>query len=133
MTPGEMAELAGKGIDFQLHTHRHRLFEEREAFTADLHMNRSLLEGATGRVATHFCYPSGVYRRDAMAWLREAGVTSATTCDPGLAAHDTPSLLLPRLVVTESLSPLTFESWASGLAELLPRRTRLAHPEAREP
>lgn len=132
MTAAEIAELAKQGVDFQLHTHRHRLFEDRESFDADLQCNRDLLESATGRATTHFCYPSGVYRSDAQQWLREAGVRSATTCDPGLAHRHSPPMLLPRLVVTEQLSALSFESWTSGLAALLPRRTRLAHPEARE-
>lgn len=132
MNAAEIAELARQGIDFQLHTHRHQLFEDRAAFDADLRDNRAFIEAATGRAATHFCYPSGVYRTDAQQWLRESGVVSATTCDPGLAHREGSPMLLPRLVVTEQLSALVFESWVSGLAALLPRRTQLAHPEQKE-
>lgn len=132
MNATEVAELAQQGIDFQLHTHRHHLFEDRASFDADLRDNRSFIEAATGRTATHFCYPSGVYRTDAQQWLRESGVISATTCDPGFANREGSPMLLPRLVVTEQLSALVFESWVSGLAALLPRRTQLAHPQESE-
>jgi len=129
MTAEEIATLAAEGFDFQLHTHRHCLFEDRSEFSADLQVNRDRLTAATGRIAHHFCYPSGVYRRDAVEWLASADVTSATTCDPGIADATSSTMLLPRLVVNDVLPALTFEAWTSGLAALLPRRTRLAHPE----
>jgi len=129
MNATEMGELAAKGVDFQLHTHRHGLPHDRRAFSRDLALNASLIESATGQSPSHFCYPSGYYRRDVMEWLREAGVNTATTCDPGLAHAGTAPMLLPRFVVTEQASELVFESWASGLADIVPRRTRVAHPE----
>ncbi|HEX4934046.1 MAG TPA: polysaccharide deacetylase family protein [Gemmatimonadaceae bacterium] len=130
MNSAEISELAAKGVDFQLHTHRHDLPLDRGAFARDLETNASLLTSATGKAPRHFCYPSGLYRRDVVDWLRQERVVTATTCDPGLAHAGSAPLLLPRFVVTEQASELTFESWASGLAAIVPRRTRVAHPEA---
>lgn len=124
MTPAEIAELAAHGIDFQLHTHRHRTPDDATAFTREIVDNRERIETLTHRPADHFCYPSGVYRQSFLGWLRDAHVRSATTCDPGMATAESQSLLLPRLVDTMGLSDETFEAWSSGLAELLPRRTR---------
>ncbi|MEP7381416.1 MAG: polysaccharide deacetylase family protein [Gemmatimonadota bacterium] len=124
MTPAEIAELAARGIDFQLHTHRHRTPDDAAEFAREIDDNRQRIETLTHRTANHFCYPSGVYREMYLRWLRDANVLSATTCDPGMATVESPSLLLPRLVDTMGLSDLTFEAWSSGVAELLPRRTR---------
>lgn len=124
MTPAEISELAGKGIDFQLHTHRHRTPDDATEFAREIVDNRARIETLTHRPANHFCYPSGVYRQSFLGWLRDANVRSATTCDPGMATAQSQSLLLPRLVDTMGLSDETFEAWSSGLAALLPRRTR---------
>jgi peptidoglycan/xylan/chitin deacetylase (PgdA/CDA1 family) len=124
MTPAEIAELAARGIDFQLHTHRHRTPEDASEFAREIVDNRARIETLTHRPANHFCYPSGVYRQSFLGWLRDANVRSATTCDPGMATAQSQPLLLPRLVDTMGLSDETFEAWSSGVAELLPRRTR---------
>jgi hypothetical protein len=44
------------------------------------------------------------------------GIVSATTCDPGLASADIHPLLLPRVLDGNDVSPIEFESWASGLS-----------------
>lgn len=122
MNPAEVKALANEGIDFQLHTHRHRTPRVRELFLREIEENRSSLETMTGQRAEHFCYPSGVYDREFLPWLREAGVTSATTCDFGLASSSSDRLLLPRLVDVSSLTEIEFESWLSGVSAALPRR-----------
>lgn len=124
LTPGEIAWLAARGVDFQLHTHRHRTPDGAGDFAREIRDNRVRIEALTHRPATHFCYPSGVYRRQFLEWLAASDVESATTCDPGLASAASAPLLLPRLVDTEGVSDLAFEAWTSGLAGLLPRRTR---------
>jgi peptidoglycan/xylan/chitin deacetylase (PgdA/CDA1 family) len=128
MTPDELRSLPRDLIDVQLHTHRHRTPLDEALFTREIVDNRRELAAILGDPALlrHFCYPSGQYERAFLPWLRAAGVTSATTCDPGLArpAHD--PLLLPRFIDTMGQSSLSFEAWISGFAELLPRRTRTA-------
>ena len=122
MNSGEVRELASRGIDFQLHTHRHRTPLDREKFLREINDNRTRIRELVGHDAVHFCYPSGFHRPEFLPWLEESGVISATTCDPGMATMDCPSLLLPRIVDGGQLSPIELEGWLSGLSAFLPRR-----------
>ena len=123
MNPAEVAEMARGGIDFQLHTHRHRTPLERDLFIREIDDNRNHLRDLAGPGDyAHFCYPSGANRPDFITWLKEAGVRSATTCLNGLATRDSDAHLLPRLLDQGGLSDDEFASWVSGLAEFLPRR-----------
>jgi peptidoglycan/xylan/chitin deacetylase (PgdA/CDA1 family) len=131
MNPDEVAEVSRAGMSIELHTHRHRSPDDHRLFLREITDNRQRIESLTGKTATHFCYPSGQYRLHWSEWLREAGVVSATTCDPGLAAQETSPLLLPRFVDSEAVTNEEFSAWVSGVAQLLPRRTRYAHPEMR--
>ena len=127
MTAEQVRTLSDAGVSFELHTHRHRTPEDPALFRKELEINRRHLEAMIGRRARHFCYPSGVYRDSYSEVLKEEGVRSATTCDPDLAARTSDALLLPRFVDTEMVSELEFESWVTGAACWLPRRTRRAH------
>jgi peptidoglycan/xylan/chitin deacetylase (PgdA/CDA1 family) len=122
MTPAEIAELSAQGMDFQLHTHRHRTPNDESLFRKEIRDNRKRLEEITGRPANHFCYPSGVYRREFLPWLRAEGITSATTCEASLASRTTNRLLLPRFVDDFVKSTLEFESWLDGTASVLAHR-----------
>jgi peptidoglycan/xylan/chitin deacetylase (PgdA/CDA1 family) len=125
LRPNEVAELASEGVDFQLHTHRHRTPLSEAPFRREIRDNRySLQSMLSGLPATHFCYPSGVYEPEFLPWLAAEEVISATTCDPGIASRTSNPLLLPRLVDTSHVSNLEFEGWLSGAASLLPRRKR---------
>ncbi len=127
LNPGETAELKARGADVQLHTHRHRAPLERRLFLREIEDNAHAIEELTGAKATHFCYPSGAYDLQFLPWLKEAGVSTATTCDPGFATRTSDPLLLPRLVDTSLLSPVEFEGWLAGVSSFLPRR-----PQRRE-
>ena len=118
MNSSERAELAAAGVDFQLHTHRHRTPVEERLFRKEIQDNRQSLQ-ELGETAIHFCYPSGVYRREFLNWLQMEKVVSATTCDSGLASRRSNPFLLPRLVDTSARSAVEFEAWLSGLASLL--------------
>jgi peptidoglycan/xylan/chitin deacetylase (PgdA/CDA1 family) len=122
VTPEEVRALSAQGVDFQLHTHRHRTPVNPELFGQEIEENREHLARMTGIRAKHFCYPSGVYHPEFLAWLPEHGVRSATTCDSGIATSDSNLLLLPRLIDTSNLDLVEFESWTSGIGALLPRR-----------
>jgi peptidoglycan/xylan/chitin deacetylase (PgdA/CDA1 family) len=123
LRPEEVTNLAAQGIDFQLHTHMHRTPDDPDEFVRDVLVNRGRLQAMTGRTATHFCYPSGNYRPSYIPLLRRHGVEAATTCDPGLATTASDPMLLPRFIDTSSVSDLVFESWVTGVAACLPRRT----------
>jgi len=123
MTPEEVTEMARAGIDFQLHTHRHRTPLDREPFISEIRENRGFIEEMTGSTdLVHFCYPSGAVRPQFIPWLREAGVQSATTCLNGLAPRDGDAFMLPRLLDQYGLTDDEFASWVSGLAVFLPKR-----------
>jgi peptidoglycan/xylan/chitin deacetylase (PgdA/CDA1 family) len=115
MNPGEVATLARQGVEFQLHTHRHRSPDDRTRFEDEIRENRRIIEALTRVPAAHFCHP-GIDQGPVRDWLERLNITSATTCDPGLASRDTDRFLLPRLIDTSLLSALEFEAWLSGLS-----------------
>ncbi len=122
LQPSEVSALAAEGIDFQLHTHRHRTPLQRELFVEEITRNREHLEQLIGSAPRHFCYPSGFHRPEFLGWLSETGVISATTCDTGMASPRSQALLLPRVIDTSVLSELEVESWLTGVGALLPKR-----------
>lgn len=129
MTPQEVGELAAEGVDFQLHTHRHRTPTAEALFRKEIRDNREHIAQSAAGVKTHFCYPSGAYRPEFLQWLSSEGVVSATTCDTGLATTQSNPLLLPRLVDTTGRSDVEFESWVNGIAHFFSsgKKARLAY------
>jgi peptidoglycan/xylan/chitin deacetylase (PgdA/CDA1 family) len=119
MNPEEIRELAGAGIKFELHTHRHRTPRDRELFIKEIEDNRKALKEITRTCPAHFCYPSGHYDLMFLPWLCEKGVASATTCEPGLASVRSQPLLLPRFIDTTGQTELDFESWLTGIGALV--------------
>lgn len=122
MTTDELAEVARRGFDIQLHTHRHRTPRDKSTFMAEIRENRRILETTTGHPATHFCYPCGDVDPMFLPWLRELNVETATTGVIGLAKAEHDPLLLPRFVDTMAQSETQFESWLSGAGLLVRRR-----------
>jgi peptidoglycan/xylan/chitin deacetylase (PgdA/CDA1 family) len=123
LSPPEVTALAKASVDFQLHTHRHRSPNDPALLAREIQDNRERIEAMTGRPATHFCWPSGVYWREQLATLEAEGVETATTCDPGLATRTSPRLLLPRFVDTSFVDEMTFLSWVAGPAAWMSYRT----------
>ena len=126
MSPEEIAELAAAGINFELHTHRHRTPRDRTLFEKEIVDNRNALEAITKTRVSHFCYPSGDYDLVFLPWLAELGVASATTGDPGLASTASNPLLLPRFIDTTAQTELEFESWLTGIGELISAKAQTA-------
>jgi peptidoglycan/xylan/chitin deacetylase (PgdA/CDA1 family) len=122
MNAREVQEIARAGADVQLHTHRHRTPEEEALFRREIHDNRARIRELISREAVHFCYPSGVYRPAFLPWLKKEHVVSATTCDAGLATRRSDSLLLPRFIDNQNRMEIEFESWITGVGDLLALR-----------
>lgn len=125
MNRAEIGEVAKARVDVQLHTHRHRLPLLKPQFLSELDENGEWIEAATGKQARQFCYPNGVYRPEFMGWLRDAGIHSATTCEPGRASHRSEPLLLPRLTDSNTVSQTKFESWLAGFGLIAPACKRV--------
>lgn len=122
MSPDEVEELAGRGVDFQLHMHRHRSPDDEEAYRKEVRENRRVLASLTGETPRHFCYPSGNVRLRFARWLEREGVVSGTTDRAGVAGPDSRRMFLPRMLDHSGLSEVEFLAWTSGLARWLPRR-----------
>lgn len=126
MNATEVKEVAGNGIDIQLHTHRHRMPEDEVLFSQEIRENRAHIHELASTRAVHFCYPGGVYEPVFLPRLRAEQVVSATTCDAGLCNHQSESLLLPRFVDNQNRTQVEFESWAAGVGHLLALRRAAA-------
>jgi len=122
MNKGELSQMVTNGVDVQLHTHRHRVPANRNAFLRELADNQEFLKQIGQPKATHFTYPSGVYREEVFSWLSEFGVRSATTCDTGLVRSHSNLMCLPRFIDTTQTSNLEFEAWLCGVRDVLPSR-----------
>lgn len=123
VTSEEARELAAQGVDLQYHTHRHRVYRNRERMFTELEDNRRRIVTFTSHEPSHFCYTGGFYLPEYPVYLKEYGIVSATTCEAGLCTAQTDPLLLPRLVDTTGMTDLEFRSWLEGTADLLPRRS----------
>jgi len=115
MSSSEVNAIAKSGVQVQLHTHRHRTPRDRDLFEREIRDNRERILEYTGSEPFHFCYPSGDYAYEFLPWLRDLGVRSATTCEPGLAKRASEPLLLPRFLDATSVSDIDFESWLCGV------------------
>ena len=119
MNAREVQDVARNGFDVQLHTHRHRTPGEERLFRREIQDNRAHIRELTANQPVHFCYPGGIHRPEYLPWLREEHVASATTCDAGLATRESESLLLPRFVDNQNRTQIEFESWVTGVGDLL--------------
>jgi peptidoglycan/xylan/chitin deacetylase (PgdA/CDA1 family) len=126
MRPDEVARVGQEGADVQLHTHRHRVPEDRALFVRELDDNRARLAAWTSTRGAHFCYPSGVHKPMFLPWLAEAGVETATTCEPGLASPSSNPLLLPRYIDTGGSPDHEYLSWVSGFGAAFAGVRRMA-------
>ena len=129
MSSTELRDLDPALVDVQLHTHRHRTPMDKQAFLRELDDNARVLRDVLGAAhpLSHFCYPSGEYNQHVVQWLREWGVTSATTCDTGIVHPDTDPLCLPRLVDSMQTPDAVFDAWITGAAAVLPSRRAGSH------
>jgi len=119
-----VAYVSSRGVNVEMHMHYHCSPDDREAYLRDVTENRRRIEDMTGSRPVHFCYPSGNHRPEALSWLQEAGIVSATTCELDLASPMDHPLLLPRFLDHSGISSIEFEGWVTGVGPFLSRRLR---------
>jgi peptidoglycan/xylan/chitin deacetylase (PgdA/CDA1 family) len=116
MSGADLAEAKARGLDIQLHTHRHvEIGQNVAALPQELAENRAFLAAVPGMGGLdHFCFPSGSFHRDACAMLVDAGIRSATLCDPGLNAPGCDPLALRRLLDGRNVGDAVFDGYLDG-------------------
>lgn len=120
MTPVEVADCVARGMDVQLHTHRHRAAPD--TLDTELEENRSLLAEWTGLPPAHFnhfCYPSGEYEPEAEPVLARQDVRSATLVDQGTNASDAHPYRLRRFLDGRSVTDAEFDAYLSGALDVI--------------
>jgi peptidoglycan/xylan/chitin deacetylase (PgdA/CDA1 family) len=122
MTGAELRQVVSGRTSIELHTHRHQVFPDRARFCQEIQQNREAIRSLIQYDAKHFCYPSGVVMDGFPAWLKQFGVVSATTCEPGMASRDCDPMLLPRILDSTYMTEDECASWVTGLGAFLPRR-----------
>jgi len=123
ITPEEAAKMHAEGLDLQLHTHRHRVpGDDASRPASEIRDNMRVIESVGARRLVHFCYPSGSYVPELEGWLRDNGVVSAATCEPGLVRRHTNQYFLPRILDQENFGPIEFKGWLSGLMSWMTKR-----------
>lgn len=115
----QLKEMVQRGIDVQLHTHRHRISVDGvDCLEQELIDNKSKLDKVSGNPLLHFCYPSGLYDQSFWPTLEKLGMVSATTTESGLVNKQSHPYALPRILDGEDISDIEFEAEMSGFGEL---------------
>lgn len=131
MKQSELLALTGQGCTIELHGHVHHYpAGDPSAFEADLRQCSDTIMAAGLPRPFHYCYPSGNFDAAASAVMERLGVTTGTTCLPGLItqADATQSHYLPRFLDGESIAMLEFEAEMSGFSEFVRKLVRKPHP-----
>jgi peptidoglycan/xylan/chitin deacetylase (PgdA/CDA1 family) len=122
MTGDELRAAETAGCSIELHGHVH------EYIAGAPERNRANIEACRTRIVDaglaqprHYCYPSGAFDAGAAAVMRAAGVTTATTCLPGLVNVRDPNAryFLPRFLDGGDVTMIEFEAEMSGVLQLL--------------
>jgi peptidoglycan/xylan/chitin deacetylase (PgdA/CDA1 family) len=115
MSADELADAHSRGLDIQLHTHRHiDVTSMVETLPTEIEENRAFLAAATGTDPVHFCYPSGSFHPDAPAQLAASGVRSATLVTEGLNPPRADPYTLRRLLDGRRVSDVEFDAYLAG-------------------
>lgn len=123
MRPEELHDAARRGMDVQLHTHRHKgLHRYVDHLPQELADNRaSLARILGGGHQDHFCYPSGGFDERGEAMLAEAGIKSATLVTEGLNAPGANPYRLRRFLDGRTVSEASIDAYLSGVLDIAER------------
>jgi len=125
LSQNDIKQLDERGVDIQLHTHRHTFPNETQSASAEIIQNRDFLQPLTNSSLTHFCYPSGDWNTHHFTALQQCGIASATTCDHGFNTPQTHKYALKRFLDGENVSQIEFEAALCGVIEIARRVKKL--------
>jgi peptidoglycan/xylan/chitin deacetylase (PgdA/CDA1 family) len=130
MSATELAEARRRGLDVQLHTHRHIDIGARvDELGREIDENRAFLRAALGDVPlVDFCHPSGSDHPHARTVLEASGIRSATLVEEGLNAPGADPLKLRRFLDGRRVSDAEFDAYLSGTLHYLARLRALSRP-----
>jgi peptidoglycan/xylan/chitin deacetylase (PgdA/CDA1 family) len=131
MTAADLADAHARGLDIQLHTHRHIDVATRvDELPAEIAANRAYLAKAIGTDPgfAHFCYPGGGYHPDADQLLAAVGVRSATLIEEGINPPGTNPYALCRLLDGRTIDDAVFDAYLSGTLHYLSALRTLPFP-----
>jgi hypothetical protein len=115
----QLQDMADRGLDIQLHTHRHRIsVNGTDCIEQELMDNKYELSQITQKDLVHFCYPSGIYDKTVWPTLEKLNIVSATTTETGLVNSQSHQYALPRILDGEEISDIEFEAELSGFGEV---------------
>ncbi len=123
LTVDELRELGERGIDVQLHTHRHRFPADFDVVRREIADNRDVLEPVATRPLEHLCYPSSEHYSEQFEWMRDLGIVSGTTCDTGFVRRGDDPYRLGRILDGECVPDIELQAEMFGFLELV-RRVR---------
>jgi peptidoglycan/xylan/chitin deacetylase (PgdA/CDA1 family) len=117
MSAEEMADSKRRGLDLQLHTHRHIEVEHKvDELGAEVEENRAFLEQvAPGSALEHFCYPCGSHHPTSPEVLAAVGVRSAMLDVEGLNAPGSDPYKLRRLLDGRRVTDIEFDAYLAGV------------------
>ena len=124
MRPEELRDAERRGLDIQLHTHRHKgLHRYVDHLPQELADNRAALARILGgeRPRDHFCYPSGGFDERGEAMLAAAGIRSATLVTEGLNAPTANRYRLRRFLDGRTVKPTSIDAYLSGALDIAER------------
>ena len=136
MNRDEIKRAHQRGLNIQLHTHRHRNVDvQLGLLAAEVADNRSFLVEACGSdQLAHFCYPNGRYDPAAAEVLAHAGIKSAVLTETGLNPPHANPYALRRFLDGRSVTQEEFEAYLCGALDLYAAaagRLRAAEPRSK--
>ncbi len=120
ITGEEAKQLSQKGYSIELHGHsHHNVVEHPKILREEVKNCKDIVDKATQKDARFFCYPSGLWKKEAWKVLNELGIQCAVTTRNGPNFSATPLFALRRYLDGEYQHQLEFEFLMSNLRWLL--------------
>jgi peptidoglycan/xylan/chitin deacetylase (PgdA/CDA1 family) len=132
MSRDQVTIMAAQGIDFQMHTHQHRLPADEGGFAEAIGSNRSRIRSLLGYEPRHLAYPNGATNAAYSRLLQEHHIETAVTANPGLVSPASDRHKLPRYLDSEFVPDIVFRSWVTGVISFVAGSTNSSWTSIRE-